>query len=138
MTSVAFGGSLTVTSLGGTFQNGDSFTLFSAGSYSGNFTATNLPVLGTGSTWNWNPASGVLSVVLTGPSSPGAIMSSLSGSTLNITWPAGQGWRLVSQTNSLSTGMGTNWGTVSGAIDGSDTITIDPSKPTVFYRLVYP
>jgi hypothetical protein len=50
-------------------------------------------------------------------------------------------WRLVSQTNSLSAGLNANsanWGTVPGYTDGSYSITIDPTKPTVFYRLVYP
>ena len=53
----------------------------------------------------------------------------------------GQSWRLVSQTNSLNTGLNPNtnaWGTVSGVSDGSATITIDPASPMVFYRLVYP
>lgn len=81
-------------------------------------------------------------VISSGPSGPGYITNSISGSTLNLTWPAGESWRLVGQTNSLSTGLNTNsaaWGTVTtGVTDGSATITIDPTQPTVFYRLVYP
>jgi autotransporter-associated beta strand protein len=138
ITTATFGGTLTVTSLGGTFVNGDTFPLFSATSHIGNFTATNLPALGAGLGWQWTPASGVLSVVASGPSGPAAITNHISGSTLTLTWPAGQGWRLVGQTNSLSTGLSTNWGTVPGVSDGSATITVDPAKPTVFYRLVYP
>jgi hypothetical protein len=137
LTSATFGGTLTVSNLGGTFQNGDSFKLFSLGSGS-NFTATNLPALGTGLKWNWNPASGVLSVVSSGPSGPASITNSLSGSTLTLTWPAGQGWTLVSQTNSLSAGLGANWAPVSGVGDGSAIITIDATKPTVFYKLTAP
>ena len=82
--------------------------------------------------------------VLTGPAGPTGsahLTNSVSGSTLSLSWPAGQGWRLVSETNSLSTGLNPNpgaWGPVPGVSDGSATITIDPSKPTVFYRLVYP
>jgi len=30
------------------------------------------------------------------------------------------------------------WFPVSGGIDGSNSITIDPTQPTVFFRLVYP
>jgi fibronectin-binding autotransporter adhesin len=138
LTSVTFGGTLTVTNPGGAFQAGDSFQLFNVGSGS-NFTATNLPSAGAGLSWNWNPTTGVLSVVSTGPSGPGSITNSVSGSTLTLTWPAGQGWRLVSQTNSA--GLDTNraaWGTVPGISDGSATITIDQTKPSVFYRLVYP
>ena len=80
-------------------------------------------------------------VIVSGPSGPGAITNSISGSTLSLAWPAGQGWRLVSQTNVLSSGIDTNsaaWNTVPGVSDGSATLTIDPTKPTVFYRLVYP
>jgi hypothetical protein len=79
-----------------------------------------------------------LLVQSSGPTLPGIITNSLSGNTLSLTWPAGQGWRLIGQTNSLTTGLGTNWGTVTGGSDGSISITIDPNKPTVFYRLVYP
>ena len=39
------------------------FSLFSAGSYANNFSATNPPALGTGLKWNWNPAAGTLAVV---------------------------------------------------------------------------
>jgi hypothetical protein len=78
-------------------------------------------------------------VVSTGPSGPGTITNNISGNSLNLAWPAGQGWRLEAQTNSLSTGLNpTGWGTVSGTADGSYSVTIDPAKPTVFYRLVYP
>src|SRR5262249_40960462 len=55
LTSVTFGGTLTVTNLGGTFANGDTFQLFSASSYSGNFSATNLPPLDPSLKWAWNP-----------------------------------------------------------------------------------
>jgi hypothetical protein len=60
-----YGGVLTVTNLGPALQGGDSFQLFSAGSLSGAFTATNLPALNPGLAWSFNPSSGVLSVVQT-------------------------------------------------------------------------
>jgi autotransporter-associated beta strand protein len=82
--------------------------------------------------------SGYLLVPSSGPTLPGIITNSLSGNTLNLTWPAGQGWRLIGQTNSLSVGLSTNWGTVTGGSDGSISITIDPNQLAVFYRLVYP
>ena len=94
----------------------------------------------SGNSSGYITGAGVLQVgTITGPTAPGSITNSISGSTLTLTWPAGQGWRLVSQTNSLSVGLTTNgWNTVSGGIDGSNSITIDPTKPTVFYRLTYP
>jgi hypothetical protein len=91
--------------------------------------------------WNTNTLTtdGTLRVSTAGPSGPGTITNSISGNTLNLTWPAGQGWRLEGQTNSVSTGLTTNgWGTVTGGVDGGISITINPANPTVFYRLISP
>jgi autotransporter-associated beta strand protein len=85
--------------------------------------------------------TGALLVVQSGPSGPAQLTNSVSGSTLSLSWPAGQGWRLVSQTNTLSTGLNTNtaaWSDVPGVSGNSATITINPANPTVFYRLTYP
>jgi autotransporter-associated beta strand protein len=75
------------------------------------------------------------------PPTPALLTNSVSGSTLTLTWPSGQSWRLVGQTNSLSTGLNpaaSAWFNVPGGIDGSNSISIDPANPTVFYRLVWP
>jgi autotransporter-associated beta strand protein len=74
----------------------------------------------------------------TGPSGPGTITNGFSGGVLSLSWPAGQGWRLQMQTNSLSTGLGTNWVYISDGTISSTNIAVDPAKPTVFYRLTYP
>jgi autotransporter-associated beta strand protein len=74
------------------------------------------------------------------PPTPAQLTNSISGSTLTLTWPSGQGWTLKGQTNNLSTGLNTNasaWDTVPGASDGSIIITINPANPTVFYRLFW-
>jgi autotransporter-associated beta strand protein len=75
------------------------------------------------------------------PPTPALLTNNVSGSTLTFTWPSGQNWRLVGQTNSLATGLNpaTNaWFNVPGGIDGSNSISIDPANPTVFYRLIWP
>jgi hypothetical protein len=74
------------------------------------------------------------------PSSVGPAMpyltNSISGKTLTLSWPAGQGWVLQVQTNNLSKGLGTNWVDVPGSSSMSSTnITVDPAMPTTFYRL---
>lgn len=48
---LSFGGRLVVTNAGVALTGGEVFTLFSAASYGGAFTATNLPALGAGLNW---------------------------------------------------------------------------------------
>jgi len=84
--------------------------------------------------------SGSLLVVsgTTGPTGPANLTNSVSGGVLSLSWPSGQGWKLQMQTNSLSVGLGANWVYVTDGSTTSTNITINPAKPTVFYRLAYP
>jgi autotransporter-associated beta strand protein len=138
--SITFGGTLTVSNLAGTPALGNSFTLFSAASYAGNFSATNLPALDPSLKWNWDPTSGTLSVVASVNTTPTNITSSVSGNVLTLSWPADHtGWRLQVQTNSLATGLNTNWSDVAGSTSvNSVNVTLDPVNGAVFYRMVYP
>jgi autotransporter-associated beta strand protein len=52
MTSVTYGGSLSVTASGDALTAGDSFRLFQAGVYHGEFSALNLPPLAQGLAWD--------------------------------------------------------------------------------------
>ena len=85
--------------------------------------------------------TGVLSVT-TGPvpPAPAKLTNSVSGSLLTLSWPAGQGWSLQWQTNSISKGLGTNWVTLVPGSSGisSTNISMNSTNPTVFYRLVWP
>ncbi len=76
-------------------------------------------------------------VVAASTPSPASITTTYNGSTLVLNWPSGQGWRLQAQTNSLSTGLNTNWANVSGATPPF-TNSPNAANGTVFYRLVYP
>ena len=121
---------------------GDTFTLFSTPP-AGSFIVTNLPVLPSGLAWTNNLAlNGTIGVyqASTGPSGPGQLTNSYSATTgvLSLSWPAGQSWRLQMQTNSLTTGLGTNWEYVTDGSVSSTNIIVDATKPTVFYRLAYP
>src|SRR5207237_264673 len=73
---------------------------------------------------------------------PTNILSSVTGNTLTLTWPSDHiGWTLQTQTNALETGLNSTntWFNVAGSgTRNSVSITINPSEPTVFYRLVYP
>ena len=87
--------------------------------------------------------SGSLLVALTVATNPTNIIASVSGSNLNLSWPADHtGWRLLMQTNNLAQGISSNtndWGTVSGSTGTNQVnVNIDPTKPTEFYRMVYP
>jgi len=144
ITTATFGGTLLVTNLGGAFQSGDTFTLFNAGTYAGNFAATIFPPLNSGLGWNWSSASGTLTVVpvVTNPD-PTNIVVTVGSGGLTMSWPVDHiGWRLLVQTNNLAAGVSTNvndWTPVAGsAVTNQVFISIDVTKPAEFYRLVYP
>ena len=145
---LTYGGALTVTNLGpGLLANGDSFKLFSSGAYASSFTSMNLPSLTGGLVWVTSNLTVNGSIAVVGSSgvntTPTNIVASLSGKTFTLFWPADHtGWRLLAQTNNLANGISLNtndWGTVSGSASTNLVIiTIDPTKKTEFYRLVYP
>lgn len=135
--SVTYGGTLTVTNLGGTLAVGDQFTLFSPGSSASSFSSI-IGSPGPGLVYNF--ANGVLSVVTGPPLTPTNITAHVSGNVLTLSWPASYlGWILQAQTNSLSVGISTNWFDVAGSGSVTSTnMTVNPSNPTVFFRLRYP
>jgi len=136
--AITYGGVLNIVT-NGTFTSGQTFQLFSG---TGATNASNFASIagspGAGLAFNFT--NGVLSVVTAsvGPSGPATLTHSISGNNLLLSWPAGQGWRLQMQTNSLSTGLNTNWIYISDGTLSSTNITVDNTKPTVFYRLTYP
>ena len=94
----------------------------------GTYNAANTPAYITG--------TGSVAIGLTIATNPTNITVSVSGNTLTLSWPADHlGWILQSQTNSLSTGLGTNWVDVAGSAAVTSTnIIMNPALPTVFYR----
>ncbi len=141
--SIAYGGTLIVTNLGDTAYPNSStntFQLFS-GTLSGSFATVTLPVLSAGEYWvnNLN-ASGSISLVNTNPAinpNPTNIVFSVSGNTLTLSWPADHtGWYLQVQTNNLSNGLSNNWVDVPNSqLVNTTNITVNPTNPTVFYRM---
>jgi fibronectin-binding autotransporter adhesin len=120
-------------------QPGDTFKLYNAATYTGAFDAIEVPA---GYTFTNNLAVdgtvGVASVPAVVTPTPTNITYTVTGNELVLSWPNGQGWKLQSQTNALSTGIATNWTDVSPAPSSPYTNTVNPANPTVFYRLVYP
>lgn len=131
-------GSVSVTNLGVSLVVGDKFTLFSqpvpgAGS---------MTIAGGNATWANNLAVdgsiSVLTVLPSGPTNPEPITVSQTGGNLNLAWPT-IGWRLQVQTNSLATGLATNWSTVpNSTTTNAVSIPINAGNPSVFFRLISP
>jgi hypothetical protein len=72
---------------------------------------------------------------------PAMLTNSIAGNQLTLAWPAGQGWRLLAQTNSRAVGLTTptnTWYQVAPASSNTATFTIEKTNPTVFFRLIYP
>jgi autotransporter-associated beta strand protein len=138
-----YGGTLTVTNIGGTaFVAGDAFKMFPAGSYGGKFAATNLPPLNSGLGWsNTLSANGKLAVVSVVSTTPTNISWSVSGTNLTLSWPADHtGWRLLVQTNNLTNGISSNtndWGMVSSSLQ-TNQLSFPMNQWDEFFRLVYP
>lgn len=71
---------------------------------------------------------------------PTNITIEVAADTLKLRWPADHiGWRLQSQTNDVTRGLGTNWVEFAGATATSQmVIPINATNDSVFYRIVYP
>jgi autotransporter-associated beta strand protein len=136
-----FGGTLTVNNIGAALQLNDTFQLFTNAATRGAFAVTNLPSLTSGLGWNNSLAiNGRLTVIATANTNPTNITAVVNGNQLTLNWPADHtGWHLQIQTNSLSTGLNTNWVTLPGSdLVNSTNMTINPANGAVFYRMVYP
>ena len=58
---------------------------------------------------------------------------------MTLSWPEDYaGWSLQAQTNTLATGLSTNWHTILGSSALTSTnLPISAANPSVFYRLSY-
>ncbi len=120
ITTLTYGGTLNVTNLAGTLAAGDTFTLFTATSYSGNFATINLPTLGTGLYWNTAnlTANGTISVA------GGSLPSGWSNSDIGSVGVAG--WSTYSSGVYTVSGSGTDIGGAADAFQfSSETLTGD-------------
>ncbi len=136
--SLSYGGTLQLVNLGDPLQVGDQFQLFSAPSLSGSF-AVSGPA---GVQWDTSTLAtdGIIKVSAVVDATPTNIVTSVTGNQLTLSWPANHiGWRLQVQTNSLSTGLGTNWVDVPGSTTvNTYNASISTANGSVFFRLVYP
>jgi autotransporter-associated beta strand protein len=138
LTSVTYGGTLTITNLGEPLSAGSTFTLFNAASASGNF-ASIVGGSGSGLLFNFNPTNGVLSVVGPYPSSPTNMTYRVNSGAMTVSWPANYtGWILQAQTNPPTMGITTNWVDVAGSAS-VDSMSFAMSRTnSVFFRMRLP
>jgi autotransporter-associated beta strand protein len=138
--TINYGGTLVVNNTGGPLQPGDTFTLFTAGTYTGSFSTLTLPDY-----YVWDTSqlavTGKISVVSvsSGPTLS-ADFSNLAGGTVNVSaihGAANAPYSILTSTNAaLPVSMWSN--ALSGNFDGSGNlsttgITVDPSLPQQFF-----
>lgn len=133
--TITGGGTLTTTNIGPALQVGNTFQLFASG-VSG--ITANLQTTDTlnGVTYTWQNnlgSSGSITVLTVTPIAPPALNFSQTGNTLTLSWSGP--FKLQSQTNSLSTGLGTNWSNYPGGTTSPVNVIINPANPSVFFRL---
>jgi fibronectin-binding autotransporter adhesin len=129
--SVTYGGTLNIVPAG-TFTAGQQFVLFSGAgaTNAGNFAS----LAGSpGVNLAFNFTNGVLSVISTAVTPP-TLNVAQAGSTLTFSWSEA-GYKLIGQTNNLSTGLGTNWGDVPGGATSPVNVDIDPANGAAFFGL---
>jgi hypothetical protein len=71
---------------------------------------------------------------------PVTLAASTLPGAIQLNWPLDHtGWQLQSQTNSLATGLGTNWVNISSSAQTNQiTMPVNPANGAVFFRLVRP
>lgn len=130
--TVNHGGTLTVTDVSGGLVAGDSFTIVSAGTRNGDF-ASIIGSPGPGLGWQFNPATGVLSVISVAVNPP-TLLYAQAGNALTLSW-AEAGYKLQAQTNNLTTGVSSNWGDYPAGNVSPVIVDMDAANGSVFFRL---
>ncbi len=136
LTRVTYGGTLIVSNTAGALALGQTFSVFSAGAFTGNFAS--VQSADGSASWAFNPNTGELSVTSLMPTAPTNLAFSMSGNTLSLTWPeAYKGWQ--AQSNSISLSAPEAWFDIPGSATATRLdLQIDPAAVNVFYRLRLP
>ncbi len=138
---ITYGGTLVVSNLSTVaLTTSDTFTLFTPGTHAGNFTSISGSP-GAGLAYAFNPNNGVLSIVTsTIATNPTNITFSVSGGSLNLSWPSDHlGWTL--QTNSINVAVPADWFEYppeNGSRDKNQVTIPITGSSNVFFRLTLP
>ena len=141
VTTLHYAGTLVLKNLSGALAPNDTFTLFTAGAYTGSFSSVVSETPNQTVTWDTSKLNVDGTVkVLTAAAVPVSITAVVSGGNLTLSWPASQtGWELQAQTNSLAIGISTNWVTVPGSTATNQvSFPLGSTQGSVFFRLILP
>lgn len=128
--ALTYGGTLTILNIGSnTLTAGDTFTVFPTGG-TGSFSSIVQP---DGATVSF--ADGVITVVSVS-AGPMLNFTDIGGGSLQFDWTGS--YKLQWQTNSLTTGLNTNWVDYPGGGTSPVSVTVNPAIPSAFFRLATP
>jgi autotransporter-associated beta strand protein len=133
-------GILTVSNSGPALAAGDTFRLFNKALPNAGALILSPAAPGAGLVWVNNLAvDGTLGVAPVA-TTPVSLTTSFGARILALSWPLDHtGWRLQAQTNPPGSGLGTNWGDVSGSGSSNQfNLPVDLTNGNVFLRLIYP
>jgi autotransporter-associated beta strand protein len=100
LSNVLYAGTLSLTNLAGPLASGQSFPLFSAAGFAGNFSSILPATPGPGLAWSFNPTNGTLSVLSFGPPHISNFALGADGAfTFSGTGPNGQGYHILAATD---------------------------------------
>lgn len=136
-----FGNALKVINSGGPLVTGASYQLFNAPSYNDPYTfaSISLPGLAPGLSWVNNlTTTGTISITGTATGGAPVISALKNGGSLTLSWDnvTFPGYTVQAETNSRSAGLGAKW--VDTGLGTPAVFSINPTNPSVFYRLVHP
>jgi hypothetical protein len=138
LSSVTYGGTLTVTGLGGAYVAGDTFKLFDASAYvASSFSQINLP---TNVVWNTSQlgVNGTIQVVSVSQPSISSFANTSTNFQLTFSGPAGNSYRVFASTNVAATPITNTWTVIaSGVINGTGSATILDNSTTNFPMRFY-
>jgi hypothetical protein len=138
ISSVTYGGTLTVTGLGGAYVAGDTFKLFDASTYvASSFGPINLP---TNVVWNTPQlgVNGTIQIVSVAPPSISSFANTTTNFQLTFSGPAGNNYRVWASTNVAATPITNTWTVIaSGLFNTTGTATIADNTATNFPMRFY-
>ena len=145
LNTLVYGGTLALTNVAGTLAPGDSFKLFTATTYVGNFASVSPATPGNGLAWDLSGlTNGIVGVVAGASTPPGISGVRLSGANLIISGSNGTPNGTVYLVAATNVSEPLNWWVPvqTNAFDGNGTLTLTnavrPGIPQQFFRLKVP